>query len=171
MKRLLILFFAFATLLGTRSDAAAQKLAKEADLFAKTLKTDKDAAKRLDAARELAGIAKLKVSYVKPHTAVLLETFQADSDTMVRVAAGSVLLAFEAERDEVVPVVLALVKDDKQPGPVLAVGARLAAAYQAKDAVPSLDALKKREEAKDDPKVRDQRLLQAINQALRTLSK
>jgi hypothetical protein len=171
MKRLVSSVSVLALLALGWDQAVAQKLAREADLFAKTLKSDKDAAKRLDATRELAGIAKLKVSYVKPHTAVLLEAFQADSDTMVRVAAGSVLLAFEAERDEVAPVVLTIVKDDKQPGGVLAVAARLAAAYGVKDAVPALEMLKKREEAKDDPKIRDQRLLQAIQQALRTLSK
>ena len=171
MKRLVIFVVSIAALSASRSEVTAQKLAKEADLFAKTLKTDKDVNKRLEAARELAGIAKLKVSYVKPHTAVLLEAFQADSDSMVRGAAGSVLLAFEAERDEVVPVILTIVKDDKQPGGVLAVAARLAAMYQAKDAVPALEMLKKREEAKDDPKIRDQRLLQAITQALRSLSK
>ena len=51
------------------------------------------------------------------------------------------------------------------------VAARLAAAHKAKDAVPALQALKQREEAKDDPKLRDQRLLQAVNQALQALAR
>ncbi|MBL8797828.1 MAG: hypothetical protein JNM56_28280, partial [Planctomycetia bacterium] len=90
---------------------------------------------------------------------------------MVRAAAGTTLLAFAADPKEVVPVVTEIVKNDKEPGTVLAVAARLAAAHQAKDLIPDLQALKKREEAKDDPKLRDQRLLQAVNQALQILAK
>jgi hypothetical protein len=138
-------------------------------MYAKVLKSDKSAERRLEAARELATIAKLKVSYVQPHTAVLVDAFKSDKDTMVRAAAGSALLNYEADAKEVVPAVLEVVKNDKEPGAVLAVAARLAAAYQAKDAVPALEALKKREEAADDPKMRDQRLLQAVIQALRAL--
>jgi len=170
MKSHLILAMGVALLL-FGADAAAQKVAKDAELFAKVLRTDKDPERRLQATRELAGIARLKVSYVQPHTGLLLDTLRQDSDTAVRVGAGNVLLAFEADAQAVVPTVLALLKNNKEPGAVLAVCARLAGAYQARDAIATLQALRDREAAKDDPKLRDQRLLQAVNQALQALMK
>jgi hypothetical protein len=171
MQRTLMLACAVIGLALTGSTLLAQTTAKDAARFAEMLKSDKDAEKRIFAARELASIAKIKVAYLQPHTALLVKTLQQDSDPLVRAAAGTTLLAFAAEPKEVLPAIAEIVKNDKEPGPVLAVAARLAAAYQAKDLIPDLQMLKKREEAKEDPKLRDQRLLQAVNQAIAILSK
>ncbi|OAI47013.1 hypothetical protein AYO44_10435 [Planctomycetaceae bacterium SCGC AG-212-F19] len=171
MKTLFLFSAAMAGCLLGATAASAQQLAKDAERYAKTLQTDKDPERRAQAARDLAGVAAVKVAYVRPHTAVLLEAFQRDSDTQVRVAAGTALLAFQPESKDLVPAVLALLQNEKEPGAVLGVAARLAAAHQAKDAIPALQALKQREEAKDDPKLRDQRLLQAVKQSLQVLTK
>ena len=175
MKRLVIFVAGFALLgLGT-GDVAAQKKAKEkeAEAHAKTLKTDKDAKKRLTAAQEMYNIGELKAAYVRPHTAVLVEAFKGDSDPMVRMAAGNVLLVCEPAGKDVIPTVIEIVKNDKENNGVLAVAARVLAGYgkEAKDAIPALQAIKQREEAKEDPKTRDQNLLQAVNGALQSLGK
>ena len=171
MKTAVVVVSVLAASLLTGRIAPAQKLARDAEMCAKVLKTDKDPERRLSAARELADIAKVKAAYVQAHTGILLEALRSDRDTGVRVGAGTTLLAFAAAPKEVAPLALELLKNDKEPGAVLAVSARLAAAYQAKDAIPHLQALKTREEAKDDPKLRDQRLLQAVNLALQMLMK
>src|SRR4051794_11370111 len=113
MQRLAIFLLALAFLGLSSADVAAQKKAKEkeAEMHAKTLKSDKDAKKRLAAAQELYNIAEVKVSYVRPHTAVLVEAFKSDSDPMVRVAAGNVLLICEPEAKDVVPTATEIVKN------------------------------------------------------------
>jgi hypothetical protein len=171
MRRLILLIAFLAGFFLSEPRAFAQQLAKDAERYAQTLKNDKDPDRRAQAARNLADLAAVKVALVRPHTATLLEALTRDRDTQVRAAAGAALLAYDPDSKEVVPVVLAILKNDQEPGAVLAVSARLAAAHKAKDAVPALQALKQREEAKDDPKLRDQRLVQALNQALQVLSK
>jgi hypothetical protein len=175
MKRLVIFLVGLVFLGISAGDAAAQKKAKEkeAEMHAKTLKSDKDAKKRLAAATALYEIAEVKVSYVQPHTAILVTALKADADAMVRVAAGRVLQICEPEGKDVIPTLSELIKNDKENGAVLAIAVSILGNYgkDAKDAIPAIQDIKKREEAKEDPKTRDQNLLQAVNQALQNLSK
>lgn len=179
MKRVVIFAVTLAFLSLSGTDSAAQDKKKkpkelEAEKLAKTLKSDKDGKARLAAAQELYKIAELKAAYVRPQTEILVDAFKGDSDAKVREAAGNVLLACEPDAKEVVPAAKKIAENLKEPNPVLTVAARLLGAYntaEAKDAIPALQELKKREEAKEDQKLRDQNLLQAVNQALQSLSK
>jgi len=175
MKRLVIFVVALAVSALGSGPAVAQKkpLEKEAEMHAKALDTDKDAKKRLAAANELYRIAEKKVSYVRPHSDVLIKAFKGDSDAMVRLAAGNVLLVCEPEGKDVIPVATKIVENEKEGNAILGVAARILGNYgkAAQDAIPGLQAIRAREMAKEDPKTRDQQLLQAVNQALQSLAK
>jgi hypothetical protein len=175
MKRLVILVLALAWVAGSTSEAPAQKKAKEkeAEMHAKTLKEAKDAKKRQAAADGLYAIAEVKASYVRPHTTVLVDAYKGDSDAGVRVTCANTLMVCEPDPKTVVPVALDIIKNLKEPNTVLAATARLLAAFpkDSQDGIPALQELKKREEAKEDPKLRDQQLLQAVNAALQRLAK
>jgi hypothetical protein len=168
-RTLFALSLAFALL--RTGGASAQTPVTDAGKYATMLKSDKDADHRLRAAEQLGAIAAVKASYVTPHTTVLIEAFKADKDPAVRAAAGRALLAFEADPKAVTPAVVDVVTNEKEPGAVLTVGVRLAVSYKVKEVVAALEAIKDREEGKDDPKLRDQRLLQAVKQALRVLDR
>lgn len=173
MKRLVIFALAFAFLALNSTSVPAQKKAKDAEMYAKTLKSDTDAKKRVEAAKKLYEIGEIKASHVKPHVAIIVEAFKGDADPFVRAAAGSVLLVCEPDGKDVIPTVIEIVKNEKENGAVLAVAARVLNTFgkDARDAVPALQEIKKREEAKEDPKTRDQNLLQAVNQAIGNLAK
>jgi hypothetical protein len=175
MNRLVIFILALAFVALTGSDAPAQKKAKEkeAEMHAKALKSEKDAKKRQSAAQGLYDIAEIKASYVRPHTAALVEAYKSDSDAGVRVTCANALIICEPDPKDVVKTALEIIKNQKEPNSVLAATARILAAFpkESQDGIPALQDLKKREEAKEDPKTRDQQLLQAVNGALQRLSK
>jgi hypothetical protein len=174
MKRLPIFALALAFLVLGNADVAAQKKVKEkeAEAHTKVLKNDKDAKKRLSAAQELYKIAEVKAAYVRPSTPVLIVAFKSDADVMVRVAAGNVLRVCEPEGKDVIPTVIEVIKNDKEGNGILTVGCLILAAFgkDAKEAIPIIQDIKKREEAKDQ-KVRDGNLLQACNTALQSLGR
>jgi hypothetical protein len=169
MKR--IVFVAVLTVLAVNLGQLHAQTVADADKYANILKSDKNADKRLRAAKELGTLADIKVAFVRPHAGILIDAFKGDADPQVRIAAGQALILAGADAKEVAPAVLEVVGNDKQSGHVLAVAAQVAAAYQIKDAIPALQSLQKREEDKDDPKERDQRLVKALTQSLRALAK
>jgi hypothetical protein len=160
--------------LGSSTDLGAQskKKKEEVDKLVATLKNDKDAKKRQEAAQGLQRIAEVRAKDAQPAAAALAEAFAKDADGNVRVAAGNALRATEPDAKLVVPIVLEILKNDKEGGGVLAIAALLAAdmGKEAKEAAPLLQEIKKREEAKDQ-KARDGNLLNAVNTALQYVNK
>lgn len=175
MRQFLLMFLAAGILVTTGAadlNAQAAKKKEQLDKLIATLKSDKDAKKRLEAAQELQRIGQVRAKDGRPATEVLVEAFQKDADGNVRVAAGNALRAIEPDSKLVLPAVLEILKNDKEGGGVLAVAALLAADFgkEAKEAAPLLAEIKKREEAKDE-KTRDGNLLNAVNTALQYVGK
>jgi len=172
MKRFLVLLLAVGYLGLSNGPVAAQKKKKEVDAAVKTMTTDKDPKKRAEAAQELQKIGEVRASDARPATEWLVKVLKEDTDSNVRVAAGNALRVVEPDPALVLPTVLALLKDDKQPNGVLAVSALLAADFgaKAKEAAPSLVDIIKREQAKDE-KQRDGNLINAANTALQSVNK
>lgn len=175
MRQLLLMLLAAGILVtaGTADLGAQTKKKKEqVDKLIATLKTDKDAKKRLEAAQELQRIGEVRAKDAQPAADVLVEAFLKDGDGNVRVAAGTALRVIEPDAKQVLPAVLQVLKNDKEGNGVLAVAALLAATLgkEAKEAAPLIAEIKKREEAKDE-KSRDGNLLNAVNTALQYLGK
>jgi HEAT repeat protein len=175
MRQWLLMFLAagiLATAGAADLGAQAKKTKEQVDKLIATLKTDKDAKKRQEAAQELQRIGEIRAKDGKPATEALVEAFRKDGDGNVRVAAGNALRAIEPDPKLVLPALLEVLKNDKEGNGVLTTASLLAAVLgkEAKESAPLIAEIKKREEAKDE-KARDGNLLNAVNTALQNIGK
>lgn len=150
---------------------AAPKKEDVPDLI-KALKTSKDPKVRAQAANDLAYLAQVRVTFVKPAVPTLIESLKTDSDAGVRKAVIDTLALVNADPKEVIPLFLDILKNDKEPNQVLQATASTLQVFGAagKEALPHLQAIQKRENAKDE-KQRDRNLLQSVNECIQILSK
>jgi HEAT repeat protein len=161
MKRLIIALTCLVLVIG----GAAGQTAKDVEEQIKILKTSKDAKQRVDACNELGELAQVKLSLVRPAVPHLLTALK-DAEVEVRKAAISTLGFIEPYPREWVPNLLPLLADGEAREVRLgAVGILGAVETGAKEAIPLLEAIQKKENDKAEDQ-RDNDLINAAGQAL-----
>ena len=170
MKKLIIALSCVLLALGGSGVSAQSAKEKEIEGYIKTLESDKDAKKRAAAANAIGEVAQLKFKLAKPAEPALLKGVK-DGDAGVRRASVMALAYFDTDPQMLVPMLVGLL-DEKQDRTVrvAAAGTLGALGRKAKDAVPVLAEIKKKEDAKDQ-KMRDGELLGRVNQALQSIGK
>ena len=153
-------------LLGLSGGASAQVKSKaEVDDLVKVLKTSKDPKGRAAAANELAQTGLVRLALIRPTEPALIDALK-DENQEVRGAALGVLGLLTPYKKERIPNLLLLLKDGENPNTIGTAAVMLGQTEGgAKDAIPLLEAIAKKEQDKPE-NMRNGNLLGQIGQAL-----
>jgi hypothetical protein len=137
-----------------------------------TFKNPKSGAgKRIDAAKDLGRIGQVRSSDAKPAVPYLMEALEKDSDSGVRRASAEALGQINLESEKVVPILIRILKEDKEPITVRTGAAIGLGSYgeEAKDAIGDLRKVASEFKGKDQPKDK-QALSKAAGDALKKIT-
>lgn len=126
----------FALMLPGAVEAAGK--AEEAKKHLETLKTSKDAKKKAEALTELGKLGQIMKSLAEPAIPDMMKALE-DKDATIRKAAAEAIGKCDPDPKEVVPVLVKMMKEDKDEGVQLgAIHGLASMTDKAKDAMPDL---------------------------------